>query len=195
MASSLAAQAILATAEKGLNKLLQLDPIALEQLAQLAGKVIAIHSTTPTYTFFIIFTEQGLYLCSENDATPNSRVTATTPLLFQWLLTKHKQNLIADSRLTLEGETDIVYAFCKLLDNLNPDWQYELSEWFGPAIASLMIESAKMGSQQLQVGFNFIQQQLSSFVEKVTPTMGNQALPKNPFNDFLSLLQKKFGQS
>lgn len=196
MASTIVTQAMLATAEKGLNKLLQLDPLAFEQLAALAGKVIAIHSTVPAYTLFIIITEQGLSLHSENDVSPNSSISSTTPVLLQWLFSQQKLNFSADPRIILEGETDVVWAFSKLLDNLSPDWQYQLSEWFGPAPASFMIASAKMGSEQLQMGFSFFQQQIGNLVNQFSPdTIGKQAKPQQAFSDLLSLLQKKFGQS
>ncbi|UYZ85165.1 SCP2 sterol-binding domain-containing protein [Entomomonas sp. E2T0] len=198
MARSLVTQAALATVEKGLNKLLQLDSSnsAIEKLAELEGKVIAIQSTTPSQTFFVMPTDNGLFLTDNCEFTVDSKLTAPAPLLIQLLLAKDKQLFLKNSDLMIVGEASLLYQFFKIFDDLNPDWEHELSQWFGPAIAGLAMQSVKLGNEQLQLGFSLLQTQLTSFVEKMTTANLNEDnTAKNPLANILGLLQKKFGQS
>ncbi|MFD1261018.1 ubiquinone biosynthesis accessory factor UbiJ [Entomomonas asaccharolytica] len=198
MAGSLATQAALATLEKGLNKLLHLDSsnLAIEQLAELEGKVIAIQSTLPSQTFFIIPTDNGLFLTDNCDFTVDSKLTASAPLLIQLLLTKDKQLFLKNSDLMIVGEASLLYQFFKIFDEINPDWQHELSQWFGPAIAGLAVQSVKLGNEQLQLGLSILQTQFTTFVEKMTSlNLDEVKVAQNPVANILDLLQKKFGQS
>lgn len=196
MANSLVTQAALASIEKGLNKLLTMDNTAIKQLAILEDKIIAIQSSSPTQTFFIIPTDNGLFLTNHCEFDADSKLTAPAPLLLQLLLAKNKQQFLKDSNLMIVGEASLLYQFFKIFDDLNPDWEYELSQWFGPAIAGLAIQSIKMGNTQLQTGFHLVQTQLAILFEKATyPNLEGDQKTQNPLTGLLGLLQKKFRQS
>lgn len=196
MASSLISQAALATIEKGLNKLLMMDSTALAQLAALEGKVIAIQSTMPNQSFFIIPTADGLFLTKQCDFTVDSKLTAAAPTLLQLFLAKDKQAFLKSNNLMIVGETSVISQFLRVFETLNPDWEYELSQWFGPAIAGLVVQSVKVGNEQLQLALNLMQSKLNSLMENSTSNgFATSDTSPNPLTDILGLLQKRFGRS
>lgn len=196
MASSLISQAALSTIEKGLNKLLAMDNSALAQLTELEGKVIAIQSNMPNQSFFIMPTADGLFLTSQCDFTADSTLTAAAPTLLQLFFAKDKQGFLKSNNLVIEGETSVINQFLNVFETLNPDWEYQLSQWFGPAIAGLVVQSVKVGNDQLQLAINLIQSKVNDFMEnKGSTSFANNDANSNPLTDILGLLQKRFGRS
>lgn len=196
MASSLFTQAIMDAVEKGFNKLLKMDAVATEQLATLEGKVLAIQSTAPSAMLYLTPTEQGIFLTTEYDIEADSKLIATTPLLLQLFLAREKEPLLENSEIMIVGEIAIILQFFKILEQLNPDWEYELSQWIGPMPASLIVQSLKTGAEQLHNGFNLIQNQLATFFSSTTSTMNNKdkIMDTNPIVNVMDFFQKKFGQ-
>ena len=68
-------QALLASAEQGLNRVLRLDPTALPRLARLAGRIIEIDCSAPAMQLFVLVEEDGLRLASSWAADADCRLT------------------------------------------------------------------------------------------------------------------------
>lgn len=195
--SPILTQAFLATAEEGVTRLLQTDSNAIIRLTLLIPKVIAIQSSTqPDYTLYITPTEQGVYLSTNTNLVADCKIIAPTFILLQLLLTTNKQNLLVNSNILIEGEKDLAFALCKILDDIHPDWYYELSQWFDPVVANTIINSLKASKEQLNMGINIVQQHMANLAGNIPFINGrNKLTDVNPIIDVLSSLQKYFRQS
>ena len=197
MNSQLLTQAFLATAEMGLNRLLKTDGKAIIQLTQLATKVIAIQTSfTATDPLYVIVTEHGAYLTVHSSQVADCKIIAPAPILLQLLLTTNKEDLLASSSIIIVGKTSIAFTLGRILDSLQPDWHYELSQWVGTVTASTIINSLKAGKEQLAVTINFIKHHMSNIGTNIHFSNEIDKLAKtNPVTDLLSLLKKPFRQS
>ena len=57
--------AVLAAAERAINRVLSLDPTALPRLARLSGRVIEIDCTAPAWRLFVLADDEGLRLATD----------------------------------------------------------------------------------------------------------------------------------
>lgn len=197
MNSPLLTQALLATAEMGLNRLLKTDSKAIIQLTHLATKVIAIQTSfTATDPLYIIVTEHGVYLTVNSSQVADCKIIAPAPILLQLLLTTNKEDLLASSSIIIVGKTSLAFTLGRILDSLQPDWHYELSQWVGTVTASTIINSLKTGKEQLAVTINFIKHHMANIGTNIHFSNEIDKLAKaNPITDLLSLLKKPFRQS
>lgn len=194
MYRSMITQTALATFEKGLNKLIMMDASAIEQTAALEGKTIALYSTLPNYHFVIIPTAEGVFLTHANDFSVDAEITAPATTLLQLLLTRKKEVFLRNTDLTMAGDTQLIYQFFKILDNLNPDWEHELSQWFNPALLGLVKQTILTGNQQIKQHFSFMQSQFNQFFNHQTTRTPNKE-QQTPFTLLLDSLEKRFKKS
>lgn len=189
---SLLSHTYLIPLEKGLNKLIRMDNKAVAQIAALDGSVIAIQSTSPNYTFFIIPTEDGLFLSSQCDTSIDAKLTAPAPLLLQLLLAKNKQAMLRESNIMIVGQSSILYQLFDVFDSLEPDWQNELKRWFPTNIANLLEQSVHFGQAQAKQTFSIIQSQfLDLFNSDVETKQTSDKTTENPLTGFITSLQNK----
>lgn len=192
---SLLSQAYLIPLEKALNKLIKMDATATEQIAALDGAVIAIHSTSPQHSFFIMPIEDGVLLSNQCDMAVDVKLTAPAPLLLQLLLAKDKQAMLKDSNLMIVGQASILYQFVNVFDTLDPDWNQELQQWLPANLATLISQFVKLGQDQTKQAFSLIQAQLSRlFNNDIAPHQTTDETLKNQLTDFMTSLQNKFGR-
>lgn len=194
MQHSIITQTALATLEKGINKLLMMDDAAIAQIASLEGNTITIYSTTPDYHFTIIPTVEGIFLSHTNDLPVDAELTAPATLLLQLLLTKNKEAFLRNTNVSMVGNTGLIYQFFRIMDNLSPNWEEELSQWFNPALLAVITQTIKSGNQQLKQGVAFIKSQLQQLFdnELVQP---NDREHKTPFMVIMNSLEKRFKKS
>ena len=78
--------ALLAGAERGINRVLRLDPTALSRLARLSGRVIEIDCTAPAWRLFILADDEGLRLAGTwgSDADCRLRAPASRAVALPW---------------------------------------------------------------------------------------------------------------
>lgn len=191
---SLIAQTALTTLEKGVNKLIMMDTQAIAQMAMLEGNTIAIYSSLPNYHFIIMPTSTGIFLTHANEFPIDAELTASPAVLLQLLLAKNKELFLRNTDLNMAGNTSLIYQFFKILDNLNPDWEHELSQWFSPDLLALTTKAIKSGNQQIKQRVIFLQSQL-------TQLFNNEAQPPNnkthqsPLTVLMDSLEKRFKKS
>lgn len=191
---SMITQTALATLEKGINKLIMMDVEATQKIASLEGKVIAIYSTTPNYQFIIIPTSTGVFLTQTNESPIDAELTASSAVLLQLLLAKNKEHFLRNTNLIMAGNTSLLYRFFKILDNLNPNWEHELSQWFSPDLFVLATQAIQSGNQQIKQSIAFVQSQMSQLFDNVTAQPNNKA-HQTPLTALMDSLERRFKKS
>ena len=128
---------LLAGVEHGLNRMLQMDSTALPRLAQLEGKVIEVDCLNAALTLFILPGSDGLQLAgqwSEADCT----LSAPAGSLLRLALAKDKTAVLHRPEVTLSGDSAVLLELAGILQDLELDWEYELSRWLGPVGSQLL---------------------------------------------------------
>ncbi|MFD2643909.1 ubiquinone biosynthesis accessory factor UbiJ [Pseudomonas japonica] len=129
---------LLASVEHGLNRVLRLDSTALPRLAPLDGKVIAIDCRQPALQLFILPSDEGLLLASQWASAPDCTLRAPASSLAQLALSQDKSAVLHSPQVELDGDSTVLLDLVGVLQDLELDWEYEVSRWLGPVATQLL---------------------------------------------------------
>ncbi|WP_079203443.1 MULTISPECIES: ubiquinone biosynthesis accessory factor UbiJ [Pseudomonas] len=130
--------ALLAGVEHGLNRVLALDSTALPRLARLSGRVIAVDCTAPALQLFILPSGEGLQLAGQWAGAADCRLRAPAASLLRLATGKDKTAVLHSPQVELDGDSAALLELAGILQDLELDWEYELSRWLGPLASQLL---------------------------------------------------------
>lgn len=130
--------ALLAGVEHGLNRVLALDSTALPRLARLSGRVIAVDCTAPALQLFILPSGEGLQLAGQWTGAADCRLRAPAASLLRLATGKDKTAVLHSPQVELDGDSAALLELAGILQDLELDWEYELSRWLGPLASQLL---------------------------------------------------------
>lgn len=128
---------LLAGVELGLNRVLQMDSTALPRLARLEGTVIEVDCQSPALKLFVLPSEDGLQLASQWVAA-DCTLSAPASSLLRLALARDKTAILHRPDVTLSGDSAALLELVGILQDLELDWEYELSRWLGPVGSQLL---------------------------------------------------------
>lgn len=129
---------LLAGVETGLNKVLAMDSTALPRLEPLAGKVIAVDCLSPAISLFIMPDGEGLMLAAHWEGDVDCRLRAPAASLVRLATSSDKTAVLHSPEVELEGDSAVLLDFAAVLQDLELDWEYEVSRWLGPVGSQLV---------------------------------------------------------
>ncbi|WP_342653874.1 SCP2 sterol-binding domain-containing protein [Pseudomonas sp. F3-2] len=129
---------LLASAEHGINRVLQMDSTALPRLDRLSGKVVAIECTSPAFHVHILPSDEGLMLAANWEGGTDVTLRAPAASLMRLALSKDKNAVLHSPEVDLEGESAVLLELVGVLQDLDLDWEYELQRWLGPVATPLI---------------------------------------------------------
>jgi ubiquinone biosynthesis protein UbiJ len=138
-------QALLAAAERGINRILALDGTAQARLAGLSGKVIEIDCAAPAVRLFILPHAEGLRLARQWAAPADCVLRAPASTLLRLAGSRQKTALLHRPDVQIDGDSGVLMELSAVLQGLELDWEYELSRWIGP-VASHFVGSRLRGA-------------------------------------------------
>lgn len=166
---------LLASVEHGLNRVLRLDSTALARLAHLNGKVIAVDCTRPAMQLFILPSDDGLMLAAQWAGEVDCTLRAPGASLLHLALSRSKTAILHGPELTLEGESGVLMDLAAVLQDLELDWEYELSRWIGPVATQLVSGHLRSRTRWYQQGFASLNQNLAEYLSEESRTLvGNR---------------------
>jgi ubiquinone biosynthesis protein UbiJ len=128
---------LLAGVEHGLNRVLQMDSTALPRLARLEGKVIEVDCQSPALKLFILPSADGLQLASQWGEA-DCVLSAPAGSLLRLALARDKTAVLHRPEVALSGDSAVLLELAGILQDLELDWEYELSRWLGPVGSQLL---------------------------------------------------------
>lgn len=162
---------LLAGVERGLNRVLRLDSTALARLGHLNGKVIAVDCTRPALQLFILPSDEGLLLATQWAAEANCTLRAPASSLLNLALSRNKTAILHSPQVHLEGESAVLMDLAAVLQDLELDWEYELSRWLGPVATPLISGHLRSRAQWYQQGFASLNQNLAEYLSEEARTL------------------------
>ena len=129
---------LLAGVELGLNRVLAMDSTALPRLAGLNGRVIAVECVAPNVQLFILPSATGLQLAAQWAGEFDCRLRAPAASLLRLATSRDKTSILHSAAVSLEGDSAALLALASILQDLELDWEYELSRWLGPVGSQLL---------------------------------------------------------
>ncbi len=120
--------------EKVLNPLIQLDPDAQARLHRLQGKQFAVQLRGIPFRLVLTAQQNGIWLNS-HDETVDCSIDTDISALQQLSDPSQLTRLIREDKLRIEGDLQTLQQFSQFFQQLQPDWQEQLSVYVGDAAA------------------------------------------------------------
>ncbi|WMN18237.1 SCP2 sterol-binding domain-containing protein [Pseudomonas piscis] len=165
---------LLASVETGINRVLRLDSTALPRLQHLGGKVIAVDCQAPALRLFILPSDEGLMLASQWASDPDCTLRAPAASLVRLALSKDKTGVLHGPQVELEGDSGVLLDLAAVLQDLELDWEYELSRWLGPVATQLFSGHVRSRAGWYQQGFASLNQSLAEFLAEESRVLVGQ---------------------
>ncbi|MBB3102889.1 ubiquinone biosynthesis accessory factor UbiJ [Azomonas macrocytogenes] len=167
--------ALLATAEQGVNAALRMDPAALPHLATISGLIVEIECTTPPWKLFVQVGDTGLRLAAHWEAEADVHLRTSARSLLHLALTRDKLAVLQGREVTLQGNRQALFELAAVLQNLELDWEYELSRWLGPLGGQLLGSSFKGQREWIGQSIASLYQMLADYLNEETRALVGQA--------------------
>jgi len=167
-------QALLASAEQGLNRVLRLDPTALPHLARLAGRIIEIDCSAPAMQLFVLVEEDGLRLASSWAADADCRLRAPASSLVRLLVSRQKTAVLHEPQVSIDGDSGVLMSLAEVLQDLELDWEYEASRWLGPVGAQLLGTGVRTPTRWLRESGDSLRQDLADYLTEESRALVGQ---------------------
>jgi ubiquinone biosynthesis protein UbiJ len=129
---------LLAGVELSLNRVLAMDSTALPRLARLSGRVIAVECAAPRLQLFILPSARGLQLAAQWAGEIDCQLRAPAASLLRLATSQDKTSILHNPEVSLEGDSAALLELAGILQDLELDWEYELSRWLGPVGSRLL---------------------------------------------------------
>lgn len=156
--------ALLTGVEHGINRVLRLDDTALPRLSDLAGKVIAVQCTAPAMEIHVLPDAEGLRLAARWQGEADCRLRAPAASLLRLALSRQKTAILHEPEVTLEGDSAALLSLASILQDLELDWEYEVSRWLGPVAAHLLGSTLRTGNRWAGKGRDSLHQDLADYL-------------------------------
>ena len=175
--------ALLAGAELGINRVLRLDPTALPRLARLNGRIIEIDCTAPAWRLFVLADEDGLRLASSWGSEPDCRLRAPATSLLRLAVSRDKSAVLHGPEVAIDGDSGPLMSLAEILQDLELDWEYELSRWLGPLGAQLLGSGVRAPLGWLRDSAGSLREDLADYLAEETRTLVGQAEAQARFDE------------
>jgi ubiquinone biosynthesis protein UbiJ len=174
---------LLAGVEHGLNRVLRLDSTALPRLQHLNGKVIAVDCRSPALQLFIMPGDEGLMLAAHWAADADCTLRAPAASLLSLALSKDKTSILHGPEVALEGDSAVLLELAAILQDLELDWEYELSRWLGPVATPLIGGHLRSRARWYQQGFASLNQNLAEYLSEESRALVGQREAEARFSE------------
>ncbi|MDZ3994131.1 ubiquinone biosynthesis accessory factor UbiJ [Pseudomonas sp. Teo4] len=178
---------LLASVEHGLNRILRMDSTALPRLAALEGKVIEIDCRQPAMQVFILPDEDGLMLAAHWQGEVDCSLRAPAGSLAQLALAKDKNAVLHSPQVELHGDSAVLLDLVGVLQDLELDWEFELSRWLGPVATSLLAGHIRLRARWTRQGLTRFSQNLSEYLAEESRTLVGKREAEAAFSELDAL--------
>lgn len=178
---------LLASVEHGLNRVLRLDSTALPRLAPLDGKVIAIDCRQPALQVFILPSDEGLLLASQWASPADCTLRAPASSLVQLALSRDKTAVLHSPQVELDGDSAVLLDLFGVLQDLELDWEYEVSRWLGPVATQILSGHLRSSARWTRDSLSSLSQTASEYLAEEARTLVGQREAEARFGELDAL--------
>jgi predicted lipid carrier protein YhbT len=157
-------------------------PDLKKQLSELSGKIFEFAVEDLEESFYMMVDDQGgvtihTYCDNISHVTMSGSTSAFLSLLFQ---TTDPDSLFFSRALNLSGETDTGLHFKNILNNVDINWEQELTSLFGSVVAKSLMTIARQAQEVGEQGKEKVEEDIENW-------MGEKKLPlKEKFDNYSS---------
>ena len=174
MSASLILSSALSGVESLVNTMLSQDSAARKKTLAMSGKVLRIQCEKPAISITIQVVEHRIFILQGDDLEPDSTISGKAHALMKLLMTRSTTSLHRDG-ITISGDTGVLGGLQEILQDLDIDWEYQLSNIVGDIPTQLIAGG-------MAVARNFFQTASSNFQEDIAQYLVNEKklFPEEP---------------
>lgn len=168
-------------AEESINRLLARDPVTLDRLAGLGGKVIAVQLSIPALSLYLLPNSEGLQIQSVYEGTADVTLSGGPSDFIRLLTSREKNDALFGNGVGVSGDSGLATRLQQILADTHIDWEGMLGDLIGDL-------PAHQASNLLRWKFDSYRRTGSSFIHNLEEYLTEEArmLPTAPeVNGFL----------
>lgn len=152
--------------EAVINRYLRLDPDIGPRLAALSGRCIAIELRGLDLTLFIFPDEHGIQLKNHIEGEADTMLRGTPLGMAHLGLGGNTEKTLFSGEVVIEGDVETGQAFKSILDELDIDWEEQLSRLTGDVIAHQLGNTARLGRRVFRHGLATLEKDLGEYLQE-----------------------------
>ena len=159
--------------EAVINRYLRLDPDSGKRLSGLAGRCINVHLEGLDVDLYIHPDEHGVQLKDCIDGEADTTLRGTPLALARLGLGNNAEKSLFSGDVVITGDVETGQTFKAILDELDIDWEEQLSRLTGDVVAHQLGNLARRGRHVLRHGLNTLEQDIGEYLQeelRVLPT-------------------------
>lgn len=119
------------TAETVCNQLLKRDPVTLQHLERLTGKVIALECTSPQLNLYLLPNADGIQIQSVYLDQPSTTLSGNAADFIKLLTSKDKADAMFGKTIQVSGDSALATRFQEIMRDAQIDWEAMLGDIIG----------------------------------------------------------------
>ena len=152
--------------EAVINRYLRLDPDIGARLATLSGRSIGIDLRGLDLTLYIFPDEHGIQLKEQIEGEPDTVLRGTPLGMARLGLGGKTEKTLFSGDVVIEGDVETGQAFKGILDELDIDWEEQLSRLTGDVIAHQLGNTARLGRRAVRHGLAALEKDLGEYLQE-----------------------------
>ena len=152
--------------ESVINRYLRLDPDTAARMAALAGHCIGINLQVLDLQLFIYPGTQGIQLRDHIDGEPDTVLHGTPLGMARLGLGKSTEKTLFSGTVSIIGDVETGQAFKAVLDDMDIDWEEQLSMLTGDVIAHQLNNTAKRAGQAFRHSRRTLEKDIGEYLQE-----------------------------
>ncbi len=132
---------------------------------------------------FILPSDEGLLLASHWAADADCTLRASGSSLLRLALSRDKTAILHGPDVELEGDSAVLMDLAAVLQDLELDWEYEISRWLGPVGAQLLGSSLRSPVDWVRDSADSLRQDLADYLSEESRMLVGQAEAQARFDE------------
>lgn len=126
---------LLSIIEAAANRYLAMDPVALRRMAELQDRVLEVELLDVDMRFFVLTDGQGVQILGRFEGEPDARLRGTPLAMMRLGLSGDASRQLFAGDVEISGDTELGQRFKQILDEIDIDWEEQLSHVTGDVVA------------------------------------------------------------
>ncbi|NNG13304.1 MAG: sterol-binding protein [Halobacteria archaeon] len=152
--------------EIALNRYLDLDPVVHERLAELDGRLIALQFDGIDLRILLRAGREGISVLNDSGQAADTVLHGSPLGMTRLGLGGNTTGTLFSGAVEIEGDVETGQAFKAILDEMDIDWEEQLSRLTGDVIAHQLGNVARSSGSLLAHGRSTLMQDLSEYLQE-----------------------------
>jgi ubiquinone biosynthesis protein UbiJ len=155
------------TLEAAVNRVLAMDQDSARRLFQLDGRLVELQLHGLDITLFFAFSHQRVAVRLDAEREADTVIAGTPVALFAMALPDSGDHWgTVGSRVRISGDATLARDLERLFSRLDPDWEGQLTNWFGEVLGHQMAERGRGAAGAMQQTMTTLEGMASEFLQR-----------------------------